>query len=122
MQSRKLRFISKKQVKQHTTTNQGSDQVIPRPLTKILSEESAMLILKSAASSHKSAYELSKECEISLTTIYRQIKRLNDMKLLTISGSIDESGKKHFMYKSRENVYCKCACSYISLFSLLKKK
>ncbi len=103
------------------SANQDSGQM-PRPLSKILSEESAMQILKSAASNHKSAYELSKDCEISLTTIYRQIKRLNDMKLLTISGSIDETGKKHFMYKSKESVYCKCACSHIDLSSLLKEK
>lgn len=84
----------------------------------MLSEESAIRILTSAAASHKSAYDLSKDCQVSLTTIYRQIKRLNDMKLLEISGSIDASGKKHFMYKSKGAVYCRCACSHIDLSNL----
>jgi len=42
------------------------------------------------------------------------------MKLLSISGSIDVSGKKQFMYKSKDNVYCKCACSHIDLSQLIK--
>jgi DNA-binding transcriptional ArsR family regulator len=115
-----FREISKKRTA--ISTNQDIEKAIPAPLSKILSEESAIRILKSAASTHKSAYELSKDCQISLTTIYRQIKRLNDMRLLTISGSIDVSGKKHFMYKSKETVYCKCACSHIDLSNVIKKE
>ena len=95
-------------------------KTIPTPLSKILSEESAIRILKSASSSHKSAYDLSRDCQVSLTTVYRQIKRLSDMKLLSISGDIDTSGKKQFLYKSKDNVYCKCSCSHVDLSQLLK--
>ena len=98
-----------------------NDAIIPSSLSKILSEESAMRILKSAAASHKSAYELSRDCKVSLTTTYRQIKRLSNMRLLSISGSIDTCGKKQFMYKSKDNIYCKCSCSHIDLSQLLKK-
>jgi response regulator of citrate/malate metabolism len=104
------------------STNQDSEKAIPKPLARILSEDSAIRILKSAAQSHKSAYDLSMDCEISLTTIYRQIKRLSDMKLLAISGSIAETGKKHFMYKSKESVYCKCTCEQLDLSHLLRKE
>lgn len=104
------------------STNQDSEKAIPKPLARILSEDSAIRILKSAAQSHKSAYDLSMDCEISLTTIYRQIKRLSDMKLLAISGSIAETGKKHFMYKSKESVYCKCTCAQLDLSHLLRKE
>ena len=98
-----------------------NETIISSSLSKILSEESAMRILKSAATSHKSAYDLSKDCKVSLTTAYRQIKRLSNMKLLSISGSIDTSGKKQFMYKSKDNIYCKCSCSHIDMSQLLKK-
>jgi DNA-binding transcriptional ArsR family regulator len=104
------------------STNQDSEKAIPRPLAKILSEDTATRILQSAAQSHKSAYDLKMDCEVSLTTIYRQIKRLNDMKLLAVAGSIDETGKKHFTYKSKESVYCKCACAQIDLSQFLRKK
>ena len=96
-------------------------KIIPEQLSRILSEESALRILKSASSSHKSAYDLSKDCHVSLTTVYRQLKRLNDMKLLSISGSIDLSGKKQFTYKSKETVFCKCSCAHIDLSQLIKK-
>lgn len=95
------------------TTNQNQEE-IPEPLLKLLSEKSALHILKSATSP-KNAYQLSQDCDISLTTVYRQIKRLNDKKLLVVSGSIDESGKKHFVFKSKTSVYCKCACSHIDI-------
>ena len=101
--------------------NEDNSKTIPAPLSRILSEESALHILQSASLSHKSAYELSKDCDISLTTAYRQLKRLNDMKLLSISGSIDSSGKKQFTYKSKDIVFCKCSCSHINLSQLLKK-
>ena len=101
--------------------NKQNDGVIPDNLLKILSDESVKHILQSATS-HKSAYQLSKDCDVSLTTIYRQVKRLNDKKLLHVSGSIDKSGKKHFTFKSKNNVYCKCACANIDISSLIESK
>ncbi len=80
-----------------------------------------MRILQSATIP-KNAYELSKDCDISLTTVYRQVKRLNDKKLLVVSGSIDDGGKKHFTFKSKTSVYCKCACSNVDLTEFLKQK
>ncbi len=102
------------------TTNQNPEE-IPGPLMKTLSEKSALQILRSAVSP-KSAYHISQDCSISLTTVYRQIKRLNDKKLLVVSGSIDESGKKHFLFKSKTNVYCRCACSNIDISQFIKSE
>ncbi|MDE1830523.1 MAG: HTH domain-containing protein [Thaumarchaeota archaeon] len=101
-------------------TNQNQAE-IPEPLLRILSEKSALQILRSAASP-KNAYQLSQECDVSLTTVYRQIKRLNDKKLLVVSGSIDKSGKKHFVFKSKTNVYCRCACSHIDISPFIKSE
>lgn len=104
-----------------TPKNKQSDGTIPDNLLKILSDESVKHIMRSATSP-KSAYQLSKDCDISLTTVYRQVKRLNDKKLLHVSGSIDKSGKKHFTFKSKNNVYCKCACSTIDISSFIEPK
>jgi len=111
-----IKFIFKQVIFYFGTivTHNHSKSEIPEPLLRVLSEESAVRILRSATSP-KNAYQLSQDCDISLTTVYRQIKRLNDKKLLVVSGSIDESGKKHFVFKSKQSVYCKCACSHIDL-------
>ncbi|MDE1861600.1 MAG: HTH domain-containing protein [Thaumarchaeota archaeon] len=85
---------------------------------KLLSEDSAVRILQSATSP-KNAYQLSKDCDVSLTTIYRQIKRLNDKRLLKVSGSIDKSGKKHFVFTSKTSVFCKCASCNIDISSFI---
>ncbi len=103
------------------TQDQQKNNTIPVQLSKILSEKSIIRILQSATKP-KNAYELSRDCDISLTTVYRQVKRLNDKKLITVSGSIDAGGKKHFTFKSKSNVYCKCACSNIDLTEFLKQK
>ncbi len=97
-----------------TASQDQKDDKIPESLLKILSDDSAISILRSAISP-KSAYQLSMDCNVSLTTIYRHVKKLSDKKLLLVSGSIDNSGKKHFTFKSKNNVYCKCACSNIDL-------
>ena len=102
-----------------TISSQDSKKAeMPDQLLRVLSEESAIRILRSA-NSPKNATQLSQDCDISLTTVYRQIKRLNDKRLLVVSGSIDETGKKHFVYKRKQSVYCKCACSNIDLSPLI---
>lgn len=85
----------------------------------MLTDRNTIKILRSATIP-KSAYQLSSDCDISLTTIYRQVKKLNDKKILVVSGSIDKSGKKHFTFKSKNNVYCKCACSNIDLLPFIE--
>lgn len=87
----------------------------------MLSEKTVMRILQSAVLP-KNASELSKDCDVSLTTVYRQVKRLSDKKLLVVSGSIDDDGKKHFTFKSKNSVYCKCACSTVDLTPFLQLK
>jgi predicted transcriptional regulator len=38
---------------------------------------------------------------IPISTIYRRLQTLHDNKLVRISGSINEDGKKYFLYKSK---------------------
>ena len=39
--------------------------------------------------------------KIPISTVYRRLQTLYDAKLLAISGSINQDGKKYFLYKSR---------------------
>lgn len=45
--------------------------------------------------------EISSETKIPISTVYRRLQTLHDNKLLGISGSISQDGKKYFLYKSR---------------------
>jgi len=49
----------------------------------------------------KSAMEISAETKIPISTVYRRLQSLYDNKLLRISGTISDDGKKYFLYKSR---------------------
>lgn len=102
-----------------STTSDEGNGTAPAHLIKIVSNSNSAKILKTTSDSSKSAYEISKDCEMSLTTVYRELRKLNEINLVKISGSIDNSGKKHFKYESKKHVYCKCAQSNIDISSLI---
>lgn len=101
------------------TISDEANGAIPEHLLKIVSNKNSAKILKTTTDSSKSAYEISKDCEMSLTTVYRELRKLNEINLVKISGSIDNTGKKHFKYESKKHVYCKCAGSNVDLSSLI---
>jgi hypothetical protein len=70
-------------------------------LLEILSDRYCREILKSIIHKPKSTIEIFAETHIPISTIYRRIQTLCDSKLLTISGTISEDGKKFFLYKSK---------------------
>ncbi len=70
-------------------------------LLEILSDRYCRKILKSITYKPKSTIEIFEETGIPISTIYRRIQTLCDSKLLTISGTISEDGKKFFLYKSK---------------------
>lgn len=49
----------------------------------------------------KSAMEISSDAKIPISTVYRRLQTLHDNKLLGISGSISDDGKKYFLYRSK---------------------
>ena len=49
----------------------------------------------------KSVIEITSETNIPMSTVYRRVQTLHDNKLLHISGTITDEGKKLFMYKSK---------------------
>ena len=70
-------------------------------LLRILADKYSRAILNATMDSPKSAIDLSVECKIPISTAYRRVQELHDNKLLGISGSINDDGKKYFLYKSK---------------------
>lgn len=70
-------------------------------LLEIVSDKYCRSILNAIMDKPKSAVELSRECQIPISTIYRRIQMLHDAKMLNTSGQISEEGKKFFLYKSK---------------------
>ncbi|TBR25748.1 MAG: ArsR family transcriptional regulator [Candidatus Nitrosotenuis sp.] len=70
-------------------------------ILEIMSDKYCRAIIESTMDTSKSAIQISIECEIPVSTIYRRLQNLCDSKLLGISGSITSEGKKHFLYQSK---------------------
>lgn len=77
------------------------EQTTKDVLLEILADKYSRAILESTVEMPKSALDLSKDCGIPISTAYRRVQRLHSHKLLGISGSINEDGKKYFLYKSK---------------------
>ena len=70
-------------------------------ILEVMSDKYCRAILENTMDKPKSAMEISAETKIPISTIYRRLQMLHDRKLLGISGSISDDGKKYFLYKSR---------------------
>lgn len=70
-------------------------------LLEIMSDKYCRTILNAIMYKPKSALEISSECKVPISTVYRRIQTLHDAKMLYTSGSISDDGKKFFLYKSR---------------------
>jgi hypothetical protein len=80
---------------------QVQEEVTKDVMLRILADRYSRAILDATMDLPKSAIELSVECKIPISTAYRRVQELHDNKLLGISGSINEDGKKYFLYKSK---------------------
>lgn len=67
----------------------------------VISDKYCRSILENTMEKPKSAMEISGETKIPISTVYRRLQTLHDNKLLRISGSISDDGKKYFLYKSK---------------------
>ena len=70
-------------------------------ILEIVSDKYCRAILTTTMEKPKSATEIAAETSIPISTIYRRLQTLHDNKLVRISGSINEDGKKYFLYKSK---------------------
>jgi predicted transcriptional regulator len=70
---------------------------------KIISNDQAMQILRATIDAPKSVWEISMKSGISLTQVYRWVRKLHNFGLIRVSGDTNSSGKKFFMYQSKVN-------------------
>jgi len=77
------------------------DQERKERMLEILSDKYCRAILESIMNKPKSAIELTAECNIPMSTVYRRIQTLHDNKLVRTSGIITDEGKRLFLYKSK---------------------
>lgn len=68
---------------------------------EVMADKYCRAILEITMEKPKSAMEISAETKIPISTVYRRLQTLHDNKLLGISGSISDDGKKYFLYKSK---------------------
>jgi len=85
-------------------------------ILQILADKYCKQILQNTMLRPKSAIEISSETGIPISTVYRRIQVLCDNKLLSISGTISECGKKYFLYKSKiKSISLTCDCSSVQI-------
>ncbi|MDE1726609.1 MAG: helix-turn-helix transcriptional regulator [Thaumarchaeota archaeon] len=77
-------------------------------LLEILADKYSRTILEYTIDMPKSALDLANECGIPISTAYRRVQMLHRHKLLGISGSISQDGKKYFLYKSKVKSIMTC--------------
>ena len=78
-------------------------------ILEVLADKYCKQILHTTLEKPKSAMEISSENKIPISTVYRRLQTLYDGKLVKISGSINEDGKKYFLYKSKvKSISMKC--------------
>ena len=82
-------------------TQKIMDEERKQVILEILADKYCKQILQNTLEKPKSAMEISGEKKIPISTVYRRLQTLYDAKLLSISGSISEDGKKYFLYKSK---------------------
>jgi len=70
-------------------------------ILEMVSDKYCRAILSATMEKPKSAIEITAETGIPISTVYRRLQTLHDNKLVGISGSINEDGKKYFLYKSK---------------------
>ena len=70
-------------------------------ILEMVSDKYCRAILTATMEKPKSATEITAETGIPISTIYRRLQTLHDNKIVRISGSINEDGKKYFLYKSK---------------------
>ena len=70
-------------------------------ILQVISDKYCRAILEACMDKPKSAMEISAESKIPISTVYRRLQTLHDNKLLGISGSISDDGKKYFLYRSK---------------------
>lgn len=70
-------------------------------LLQVIADQYARSILNATKERAKSAMEISQETKIPISTVYRRLQELHDLRFLSTTGSISQEGKKMFLYNNK---------------------
>ena len=70
-------------------------------ILEIMADRYSRDLLRTTRELPKSAFRMSQDTGIPISTVYRRIQKLQDAGVVRVSGEINLEGKKHFLYQSR---------------------
>jgi len=82
-------------------TRKVEDEERKQVILEILADQYSKQILQIIMDKPKSVMDITTETRIPVSTVYRRIQLLHDNKIVSISGTISDDGKKYFLYKSK---------------------
>ena len=83
------------------STHKIDEDVQKDALLSVISDKYCRSLLTVIMDKSKSTIEITAETGTPISTVYRRIQTLQENKLLHISGTINDDGKKLFLYKSK---------------------
>ncbi len=99
-------------------TRNVEDEKRKQVILEMLADTYCKQILQATMDRPKSVMDITAETRIPISTVYRRIQILHDNKIVSISGTISDCGKKYFLYKSKiraVSVTCDCFSTKIEI-------
>ena len=99
-------------------TRNVEDEKRKQVILEMLADKYCKQILQATMDRPKSVMDITAETRIPVSTVYRRIQILHDNKIVSISGTISDCGKKYFLYKSKiraVSVTCDCFSTKIEI-------
>jgi len=82
-------------------TRKVEDEERKQVILQVLADKYSRRILQTIMGKPKSVMDITAETRIPVSTVYRRIQLLHDNKIVSISGTISDDGKKYFLYRSK---------------------
>ena len=82
-------------------TRKVEDEKRKQVILEMLADKYSKQILQTIMDKPKSVMDITSETRIPVSTVYRRIQLLQDNKIVSISGTISDDGKKYFLYRSK---------------------
>jgi len=82
-------------------TRKVEDEKRKQVILEVLADPYCKQILQIIMDKPKSVMDITAETRIPVSTVYRRIQLLHDNKIVSISGTISDDGKKYFCTKVR---------------------
>ncbi len=82
-------------------TRKVEDEKKQQVILEMLADPYGKQILQTIMNTPKSVTDITAETRIPVSTVYRRIQLLHDNKIVSISGTISDDGKKYFLYRSK---------------------